>query len=279
MRQEIIHYFTETEDEFVNRLVKMGTRKNVATVLVYLANLPKATSHDIERGTDMRQPEISTAMKYLIDRGWIRTYDSPAEKKGRPVKIYELARPIAEIIDRIGREKNEMPKNKLAFIRKLRDHHDRTLQVLTAILIFFGVATLVWSVGISLPANPAPSFLAPPETSAPAAAPVPLSPGSASGQQIPTLTPLLQWSAVNGADYYTVEVSRSPYGPGDLIYSSAPIRGTSVTVPGNLLVPGITYRWVVQAHSGNVAGNVSAPLCFTAAVTAAVKASTGMIPA
>ena len=279
MRQEIIHYFTETEEEFVNRLVKMGTRKNVATVLVFLANLPKATSREIERGTDMRQPEISMAMKYLIEQGWIRNYDSPAEKKGRPVKIYELAKPIAEIMDCIGREKNGLPKNKLAFIRKLRNYHDRTLQVLTAILIFFGIATLVWSTGISLPANPAPSFLAPPQNTPLPAAPVPLSPGLASGQQIPTLTPILQWSAVNGADYYTVEVSRSPYGPGDIIYSSTPIYGTSVTVPGNLLIPGATYRWNVQAHSGSAASSISAPLYFTAASPASIHSSTGMIPA
>jgi hypothetical protein len=182
-------------------------------------------------------------------------------------------------MDCIGQEKNEMPKNKLAFIRKLRNYHDRTLQVLTAILIFFGIAILVWSIGISLPANPAPSFLAPPQNTPLPAAPVPLSPGLASGQQIPTLTPLLRWSTVNGAEYYTVEVSRSPYGSGDIIYSSTPVYGTSITVPGNLLIPGVTYRWIVQAHSGSAAGKVSVPLYFTAASPASVNASNGMIPA
>ncbi len=91
MRTENVMYFTEKEEEFANLLIEIGTKRNVAKVLVFLANTPEATSRAIERGTDLRQPEVSIAMRYLIEQNWITSRESKAESKGRPVKIYELA--------------------------------------------------------------------------------------------------------------------------------------------------------------------------------------------
>ena len=71
MRTENVMYFTEKEEEFANLLIEIGTKKNVAKVLVFLANIPEATSRAIERGTDLRQPEVSIAMRFLMDQGWI----------------------------------------------------------------------------------------------------------------------------------------------------------------------------------------------------------------
>ena len=86
MRQESVQYFTEKEEEFANLLIEIGTKKNVAKVLVFLANTAETTSRDIERGTDMRQPEVSLALKYLMNQGWLISRDTPSEKKGRPVR-------------------------------------------------------------------------------------------------------------------------------------------------------------------------------------------------
>mgnify|MGYP001045596925 FL=1 len=69
MLTKTIQLFTEKEEEFVNLLIEIGTRRNVAKMLVYLANIKEATSRDIERGTDLRQPEVSIAIKYLADQG------------------------------------------------------------------------------------------------------------------------------------------------------------------------------------------------------------------
>jgi len=113
--------FTEKEEEFANLLIKIGIKKNIARILVYLANIPEATSHDIERGTDMRQPEVSIAMRYLMDKGWIRSRESSADSKGRPIKIYELAKPFNEIMDCIESEKTNEVNNNLALIQKLRE--------------------------------------------------------------------------------------------------------------------------------------------------------------
>ena len=61
-------------------------------------------------------------MRYLLDQNWISSRESKAESKGRPVKIYELARPIAEIMDSIEKDKKKEATNQLAMIQKLRDY-------------------------------------------------------------------------------------------------------------------------------------------------------------
>jgi len=123
MKQEIVQYFTEKEEEFVNLLIEIGTKKNVARVLVFFTRTPQATSRTIERGTDMRQPEVSIAMKYLMDKGWTKSHESPSKNKGRSVKVYELAKPVSVIMDCVGKEKKNEANNQLALIRKLQNHH------------------------------------------------------------------------------------------------------------------------------------------------------------
>ncbi len=124
LREENVEYFTEKEEEFTSLLVEIGTKKTIAKVLVFLAGTPKASSRAIEHGTDMRQPEISIATKYLTDQGWIKSSEIPPENKGRPVKIYELAKPINAIMNSIEEEKKLEAKNQLALVKKLRNYLD-----------------------------------------------------------------------------------------------------------------------------------------------------------
>lgn len=120
MKAEEVLYFTQKEEEFATLLIDIGIKRNVAKVLVYLANTDEATSREIERGTDLRQPEVSIAMRYLKEKKWINTRESKAESKGRPVKIYTLSKPINEIIDIIERNKRKEVDNQLALIEKAR---------------------------------------------------------------------------------------------------------------------------------------------------------------
>jgi predicted transcriptional regulator len=121
MRTENVMYFTEKEEEFANLLIEIGIKENVATVLVFLTNIPEATSREIDRGTDMRQPEVSIAMKYLADKGWIKEHEKSSENKGRPQKVCALAVSMTEIMKCIREEKKKDTKNQLAFIGKIRD--------------------------------------------------------------------------------------------------------------------------------------------------------------
>ncbi|MDO9325212.1 MAG: ArsR family transcriptional regulator [Methanoregula sp.] len=122
MRTETVMYFTEKEEEFTDLLIKIGTRKNVAKVLVFLAKTPEASSRAIEWGTDLRQPEVSVAMRYLIGLNWIKSRESRVETRGRPMMVYGLAKPTHEIIDRIEAEKNREAKAHLKRVHKLRDY-------------------------------------------------------------------------------------------------------------------------------------------------------------
>jgi len=105
VRQEYVMYFTEKEEELVNLLFDMGIKKNVGKVLVFLAKTPTVTSHAIEQGTDLRQPEVAIVMQYLKKQGWIKNQENKAKSRGRPAKIYELANPITEIMNSIEKEK------------------------------------------------------------------------------------------------------------------------------------------------------------------------------
>jgi predicted transcriptional regulator len=122
MKTQNVQYFTDKEEEFVKLLIDVGTKQSIAKVLVFLANTPEATSRDIERGTDLRQPEVSIAMRYLTSQNWIKSRESKGESKGRPLKIYVLSRPINDIMNSIEKEKKEEAKKQLALVQKLRDY-------------------------------------------------------------------------------------------------------------------------------------------------------------
>ena len=122
MKSKNVLYFTQREEEFADLLTRIGTKRNVSKVLVYLANTPEATSRDIERGTDFRQPEVSIAMTAMMEQKWVKSRENKAENKGRPVKIYKLALPISEIMDNIERDKKAEANNQLKMIKQLRDY-------------------------------------------------------------------------------------------------------------------------------------------------------------
>ncbi|MGP8255295.1 MAG: MarR family transcriptional regulator [Methanoregula sp.] len=122
MKEQNVVLFTDKEEEFLNLLIEIGIRKTVAQLLVFLANTPEATSRDLERGTDLRQPEVSTAIKYLDDHGWITSREIPSDKKGRPKKTYSLAVPIKEIITAIEKNKKDEANHQLALVKKMRDY-------------------------------------------------------------------------------------------------------------------------------------------------------------
>jgi len=120
MRTEKISYFTEKEEEFAHLLTKIGIPKNIAAVLVFLANVPESTSRAVEKGTDLRQPEISLAMKYLVDEGWVASRKYKTVGKGRPMKIYKLKRPLSEILDILEKEIRTDVSGTVTKIQKLK---------------------------------------------------------------------------------------------------------------------------------------------------------------
>jgi predicted transcriptional regulator len=98
LNTKTVQYLSDREEEFVSLLVQIGTQKNVAMVLVFLAGAKKATSRMIERGVDLRQPEVSIALARLREKGWITLTETPAPSKGRPTMEVRLALPLRQIL-------------------------------------------------------------------------------------------------------------------------------------------------------------------------------------
>ncbi|MFA4826143.1 MAG: ArsR family transcriptional regulator [Methanoregula sp.] len=121
MREERIILFSDREEEIVNLLIKIGTGRNIASTLVFLARTHEATSREIERGTTMQQPAVSIAMKYLIERHWVTSCEIPSVWKARPMKKYSLAISFKEILAVITKEKKREANNHLEVIQKLRE--------------------------------------------------------------------------------------------------------------------------------------------------------------
>ena len=121
MMTRTIHVFGKKEEEALSLLIRSGLHRPAATVLVYLANIPEAISRDIERSTDLRQPEVSIAVKYLDERGWITGRKVPSDKKGRPVRAFSLAVPFELVLETIAQEMKDEAERKLALIRKMRE--------------------------------------------------------------------------------------------------------------------------------------------------------------
>ncbi len=121
MRIEQVNYLSDEEYRLVTILRDLGFKKTTACVLVYLANVKEASSRDIERGTDLRQPEISLAMKELEKRGWVAERERENTGRGRKTKIFWLAKPFAGIAAEIENEKRKEAENDLQLVRKMRD--------------------------------------------------------------------------------------------------------------------------------------------------------------
>jgi hypothetical protein len=110
-------------------------------------------------------------------------------------------------------------------------------------------------------------------TQAATIAPTPQSPSG--NQVISTLTPTLTWSGGSGFSSLQINVSKSPYGSANIVYTSSTLSAgtTSVQVPSGKLVAGTDYRWDVYACSGaNLTGT-----CVTSTTNAYFSTQAGLI--
>jgi predicted transcriptional regulator len=65
----------------------------------------------LNKGTDMRQPEVSIAMQELCRRRWVKKQDLKKKGKGRPVHIYKTTTDLSEILNVVEQEKLKKVEN------------------------------------------------------------------------------------------------------------------------------------------------------------------------
>ena len=112
--------FTQKENEIINVLTKAGLKRNYARVLVFLFQDRDLTSREIERGTDLRQPEVSIAINFLIKKRWVEVTRLITENKGRPVKLYRLGTSVDAILNEFEDGKNKEYLKQVEFLEKVR---------------------------------------------------------------------------------------------------------------------------------------------------------------
>ena len=113
-------YQNVEREEFASMLMKVGLKRNVAKVLTYLATVDEATSREIETGSDLRQPEVSIAIREIRKLEWVSERDEKNPGKGRPYRIYKLNKSLPEIIGYLEGEKTKESEKMMKQIERLK---------------------------------------------------------------------------------------------------------------------------------------------------------------
>ncbi|MBW6518321.1 MAG: ArsR family transcriptional regulator [ANME-2 cluster archaeon] len=120
MRNQSVSVFDGSDEEFADTLVGLGLKRNVAKTLTFLKNMDEVTSREIEIASDMRQPEVSMAVRELRGLKWIMVREEKKPGKGRPFKVYRLNKKMDSIISQLELEKVDETKQMLENIQRLK---------------------------------------------------------------------------------------------------------------------------------------------------------------
>ena len=114
--------FTKQDEQIIELFTELGMPKNLVKTLMYISHVEDCRSGDIERGTDLLQPQVSVAVQELRRRGWVTKYDIKKKGKGRPVHHYRLTAPLSGLLKSFEQEKNqevEMVKRNLSELEEI----------------------------------------------------------------------------------------------------------------------------------------------------------------
>jgi len=112
--------YTKRDAEIADILKEIGLRTNEARILVLFFKRVDLSSREVERISDLRQPEVSIALTHLIKKRWVQVVRHITENKGRPVKIYNLSGSVDEILDEIEQEIGTEYKGKMGSLERIR---------------------------------------------------------------------------------------------------------------------------------------------------------------
>ena len=115
--------------KIIHLLTDLGFNRHESKALQYLLDNigNEVTAREIERKMDMRQPEVSLALKSLKKRGWIATAEPSVTKiHGRPTHLLWLRISAEEIYQEIS---VQFEKD----ITKLKDTLDQLKTAMTSV--------------------------------------------------------------------------------------------------------------------------------------------------
>ncbi len=131
MKQKIINSIDAGDDKAVQLFTKLGMPKNLAKTLLYVSQVDECKSAEVERGANLRQPDVSIAMQELRERGWIDMQSLRKKKgKGRPVHIYKTTMQLSQVMEEIKQEKTkeiEAISNNMAELENIFNNRKRRM--------------------------------------------------------------------------------------------------------------------------------------------------------
>jgi predicted transcriptional regulator len=120
MKKLDINQLDDSDEELAEILISSGMSRPVARTLSYLRKVDTATTIDLERGTGLRQPEVSIAMRELKPLDWIDETEEKKPGKGRPNKVYSLKIRFKDIIAHIETERKKADDEAQKKIERLK---------------------------------------------------------------------------------------------------------------------------------------------------------------
>jgi predicted transcriptional regulator len=112
-------------NQTIDVLASTGMPKGTARTLAFLSTKDEwSTSKDIEKATRLRQPEVSIAVRGLLDRGWLERDSLKRESKGRPINIYRMNVDLLEVFRSIEAEEMEKVAEVHANLDQIRELWD-----------------------------------------------------------------------------------------------------------------------------------------------------------
>jgi len=121
MKKLDINQLDDSDEELAKILISSGLSRPVARTLAYLQKVDTATSIDLERGTGLRQPEVSIAMRELKPLDWIDENEEKKPGKGRPNKVYSLKVRFKDIIAHIEKQQKKTIDEARVNIERLKE--------------------------------------------------------------------------------------------------------------------------------------------------------------
>jgi predicted transcriptional regulator len=112
---------TNTE-VIIDAMKQLSMKERNARVLAFILQNPESTQHEIERITDLRQPEVSNALKELKMMGFIRVSETIRAGFGRPTNVYTPAktpRQIGKDLENIFIAKMQDMKENVRIIQRI----------------------------------------------------------------------------------------------------------------------------------------------------------------
>ena len=93
--------------ELADALIELGIPNNIVKVMLCLHTHGATTSKTLQTRCELRQPEISTAIKTLNEHSLVEIQSTDANGRGRPSHIYKLRKNIQMCIEHYTNEIQE----------------------------------------------------------------------------------------------------------------------------------------------------------------------------